>query len=579
MQNDITELYAILELIKAKGLTNNADVFYDEYNDNQEKLKADYVDKYVLRRLTKDHLNIPPMRVVILNVDLTKEQRDVYSLALKNKNNYLVSQFTNSGNIYQELRKICCHPAIDDPSKTVISGCKMILLDKLLARLKEEGHRVIIFTQLTSVVYLLKMYCDQRRYNYASLSAGSKDEDRQHQIDKFQNEDIFLFLATSRVGSLGVNLTAADTVILFDCDTNPQRDLQAIARCRRIGQTKPVTTYIFLCNNTIEKTRFDSSCSKLEVFEKILQPGVKTPIRPQDDISDQTLVDDDIDTIINAAPQAQLSESANLESGADVLNYSTCLDDINWDGSTDVTLYENLKKQEISVETVTELAQNINFSSNNPVDIEDAVLLFTLLDKIVLAMIDREIPLLNDIMTLLSQQINESTSQAKVSFIDKYNKIKSRLDRKRRPEANIKKKKVQISTPKKAIKVNSGERVIRSYSDSEDSEYEPHESGVSDTEPESDMDEDPTSNLEEDIKESRRSSKSLSKKSAGNENNNQFIKRSSPRTKAQPQVPSVSNVDEDSSDEEEEICVFFDIGTEIEHNTIASIRVKTEHQE
>lgn len=116
-----------------------------------------------------------------------------------------------------------------------------MLLDKLLPKLKGEGHKVLIFSQMVRMLDLLEYYCKAKRYSVERLDGKVVGKERQKAMDRFnQNEDSFVFLLSTRAGGVGINLTAADTCIIFDSDWNPQNDVQAMARCHRIGQKRKV---------------------------------------------------------------------------------------------------------------------------------------------------------------------------------------------------------------------------------------------------------------------------------------------------------------------------------------------------
>jgi SNF2 family DNA or RNA helicase len=116
---------------------------------------------------------------------------------------------------------------------------KLQLLDKLLPALRKDGHKVLIFSQMTKVLDILQDYCWLRSFGFCRLDGGVSYEDREAQIASFdQDPDKFIFLLSTRAGGLGINLTAADTCIIYDSDWNPQADLQAQDRCHRIGQTE-----------------------------------------------------------------------------------------------------------------------------------------------------------------------------------------------------------------------------------------------------------------------------------------------------------------------------------------------------
>ena len=125
------------------------------------------------------------------------------------------------------------------------SSGKLVLIDKLLPKLISGGHKVLIFSQMVRVLDILEDYLNFRKFVYERIDGGVRGNDRQAAIDRFckKGSDRNVFLLCTRAGGVGINLTAADTVIIFDSDWNPQNDIQAQARCHRIGQTQMVKVY------------------------------------------------------------------------------------------------------------------------------------------------------------------------------------------------------------------------------------------------------------------------------------------------------------------------------------------------
>lgn len=117
-----------------------------------------------------------------------------------------------------------------------------MLLDKLLPKLQAEGHKVLIFSQMTTMLDILQRFLAARGFTYERIDGTIRGQDRQAAIDRFSapGSDRFVFLLSTRAGGVGINLTAADTVIIYDSDWNPQNDIQAQARAHRIGQTEEV---------------------------------------------------------------------------------------------------------------------------------------------------------------------------------------------------------------------------------------------------------------------------------------------------------------------------------------------------
>ncbi|KAJ2559643.1 putative ATPase [Coemansia sp. RSA 1933] len=188
-----------------------------------------------------------------------------------------------------QQRKVCQHPYLFDfpvkypevpdseyliDEQIVRSSGKLLLLDRLLPVLFSKGHRVLIFSQFASVLTILECYAEMRKWEYCRIDGAVGQTDRQEAIVRFNtNPDIPLFFLTTRSGGLGINLTSADTVILFDSDWNPQQDLQAQDRVHRIGQKRPVIVYRLAiagsCENAmIKRARAKRKLEKLVIHEK-----------------------------------------------------------------------------------------------------------------------------------------------------------------------------------------------------------------------------------------------------------------------------------------------------------------------
>ncbi|CAC5377006.1 HELLS [Mytilus coruscus] len=195
-------------------------------------------------------------------------------------------------NIMMQLRKCCNHPYLleypltaDEQFKIdedLVSSCgKMVLLDRMLNHLKKAGHKVLIFSQMTKMLDILTDYCYLRKYSYCRLDGGYSLDERKEQMDAFNSDkEMFIFLLSTRAGGLGINLTAADTVILYDSDWNPQCDLQAQDRCHRIGQTEPVVVYRFVTANTIDQRIVERAAAKRKLEKMVIHKGkFKTGIK------------------------------------------------------------------------------------------------------------------------------------------------------------------------------------------------------------------------------------------------------------------------------------------------------------
>ncbi|XP_078268874.1 lymphoid-specific helicase [Rhinoraja longicauda] len=186
-------------------------------------------------------------------------------------------------NVLMLLRKCCNHPyLIEYPldcrtqqfqidEELVKSSGKFLILDRMLPELSKRGHKVLIFSQMTSLLDILMDYCYLRDYKYSRLDGSMSYTLREENINNFNNDpEVFLFLLSTRAGGLGINLTAADTVIIYDSDWNPQADLQAQDRCHRIGQSKPVVVYRLVTANTIDEKIVEKATAKRRLEKMVI---------------------------------------------------------------------------------------------------------------------------------------------------------------------------------------------------------------------------------------------------------------------------------------------------------------------
>uniref|UniRef100_A0AAA9TAY2 Helicase, lymphoid specific n=2 Tax=Bos TaxID=9903 RepID=A0AAA9TAY2_BOVIN len=186
-------------------------------------------------------------------------------------------------NIMMLLRKCCNHPYLIeypiDPvtqefkvdEELVTNSGKFLILDRMLPELKTRGHKVLLFSQMTRMLDILMDYCHFRNFNFSRLDGSMSYSEREKNIHSFNTDpDVFIFLVSTRAGGLGINLTAADTVIIYDSDWNPQSDLQAQDRCHRIGQTRPVVVYRLVTANTIDQKIVERAAAKRKLEKLII---------------------------------------------------------------------------------------------------------------------------------------------------------------------------------------------------------------------------------------------------------------------------------------------------------------------
>lgn len=180
-------------------------------------------------------------------------------------------------------------------NKLIIDSSKLARLDSLLRELKAGGHRVLIYFQMTKMIDLMEEYLIYRQYKYLRLDGASKISDRRDMVTDWQTRpELFVFLLSTRAGGLGINLTAADTVIFYDHDWNPSNDSQAMDRAHRLGQTKQVTVYRLITKGTIDERIVKLARNKKEVQDIVVGNKAYSEsgmAKPQEIVS--LLLDDD----------------------------------------------------------------------------------------------------------------------------------------------------------------------------------------------------------------------------------------------------------------------------------------------
>lgn len=300
LQNSLDELWALLNFLEPDQFSSEKD-FKDDFGSlssaaDVERLQT-LLKPLMLRRLKEDvEKSIPVKEETIVEVELTTIQKKYYRSILE-KNFSWLKQGASRGNVPNlinamiELRKCCIHPflirgaedqimeeygatnPIQQYEALIQASGKMVLIDKLLKKLKDGGHKVLIFSQMTKCLDLIQDYLRGRGWGYERIDGGVRGELRQAAIDRFSapESNSFVFLLCTRAGGVGINLTAADTCIIFDSDWNPQNDLQAQSRCHRIGQKKAVQIYRLIMRGTYEREMFDRASMKLGLDKAVLQ--------------------------------------------------------------------------------------------------------------------------------------------------------------------------------------------------------------------------------------------------------------------------------------------------------------------
>ncbi|CAJ2513290.1 Uu.00g014090.m01.CDS01 [Anthostomella pinea] len=345
IQNNLAELSSLLDFLNPGKVHIDEDLETLASADAQEKLQELHasIAPFILRRVKETvETDLPPKTEKIIRVELSDVQLEYYKNILTR--NYAALNEGNTGqkssllNIVMELKKVSNHPYMfpgceekvlngserreDQIKGLVASSGKMMLLDQLLAKLKKDNHRVLIFSQMVKVLDILGDYLRLRGYQFQRLDGTIGAGPRRLAINHFNAEDSqdFCFLLSTRAGGLGINLMTADTVIIFDSDWNPQADLQAMARAHRIGQKRPVTVYRLVSKETIEEEVLERARNKLLLEYLAIQAGVtddgkqfREEFKQKGLRIDEAKSADDIQWVLKMRSQKMFEQSGNQE--------------------------------------------------------------------------------------------------------------------------------------------------------------------------------------------------------------------------------------------------------------------------
>ncbi|KAL1839971.1 hypothetical protein VTJ49DRAFT_976 [Mycothermus thermophilus] len=297
LQNNLHELWALLNFL-LPDVFGDSEAF-DQWFSGQGRDQDTVVQQlhrvlrpFLLRRVKSDvEKSLLPKKEINVYIGMSEMQVKWYKKILEKD----IDAVNGAGgkresktrllNIVMQLRKCCNHPYLFEGAEPgppyttdehlVFNSGKMIVLDKLLKRMQAQGSRVLIFSQMSRLLDILEDYCVFRGYKYCRIDGSTAHEDRIAAIDEYNKpgSEKFIFLLTTRAGGLGINLTTADIVILYDSDWNPQADLQAMDRAHRIGQTKQVVVYRFVTDNAIEEKVLERAAQKLRLDQLVIQQG------------------------------------------------------------------------------------------------------------------------------------------------------------------------------------------------------------------------------------------------------------------------------------------------------------------
>lgn len=296
LQNNLDELFMLMHFLDA-GKFSSLEEFQEQFRDLSQEEQVGRLHKmlapHLLRRVKKDVMReLPPKKELILRVELSALQKEYYK-AILTRNYELLARRGGAqislNNVVMELRKLCGHPYMlegveeevkkgqDTYRQLLEASGKLLLMDKMMVKLKADGHRVLIYSQFKNMLDILEDWLTFKKWSYERIDGTISGADRQIRIDNFNapNSKRFCFLLSTRAGGLGINLATADTVIIYDSDWNPHADLQAMARAHRLGQTNKVMIYRLITRGSIEERMMQMTKKKM-VLEHLVVGRLKT---------------------------------------------------------------------------------------------------------------------------------------------------------------------------------------------------------------------------------------------------------------------------------------------------------------
>ncbi|KAK6162592.1 hypothetical protein DH2020_002433 [Rehmannia glutinosa] len=315
IQNNLTELWALMHFCMPlifgtlEQFLSNFKEAGDPSCQDAEKVKEQFkilkfvLGAFMLRRtksklIESGTLLLPPVTEITVMAPLTALQKKVYVSILRKELPKLLALASGASNaqslhnIVIQLRKACSHPYLfpgiepepyQEGEHLVQASGKLLILDQLLQKLHDSGHRVLLFAQMTHTLDILQDFIEMRKYTYERLDGSIRAEERFAAIRSFSQKSVmksaaadayqsspFIFLISTRAGGVGLNLVAADTVIFYEQDWNPQVDKQALQRAHRIGQSNHVLSINLVTGCTIEEVIMRRAERKLQLSHNVI---------------------------------------------------------------------------------------------------------------------------------------------------------------------------------------------------------------------------------------------------------------------------------------------------------------------
>lgn len=286
MENHLGELWSLFHFLMP-GFLGDQKQFGKLFRTPIEKFGDDERRQQLVRRVkpfmlrrTKQQVvaELPPKTEIIQSIDLLPKQRDLYESIRLTMHERIKSEIQEKGlnrsqivilDALLKLRQVCCDPRLLklEAARNVLESAKLEFLKDFLPEMIEEGRRILIFSQFTSMLALIEEELHVQNISYVKLTGQTKD--RATPIDMFQSGEVPLFLISLKAGGTGLNLTAADVVIHVDPWWNPAVEKQATDRAHRIGQDKPVFVYKLITVGTVEEKILSMQHKKAELLDGI----------------------------------------------------------------------------------------------------------------------------------------------------------------------------------------------------------------------------------------------------------------------------------------------------------------------
>ena len=286
LENSPEDLWSIFEFLHP-GLLGPLAAFRRKYvqNVNAGEMRSELsarIAPFILRRKKAEvYTEIPPKTEQTLYCEMDEAQRSLYEKFLQEsrarfkrlcEGDPKANRFEILSSLLR-MRQVCCDPALLEEGQQIRSA-KMELLKELLFQTIDSGHKVLLFSQFTSLLSIVRKHLDAQGIRYEYLDGTTKD--RMERVDSFNNNaDIPLFLLSLKAGGLGLNLTSADTVILYDPWWNPAAEAQAADRTHRIGQTKSVNCIKLLVKDSVEEKVLELQKHKSNLFRDLVEASTE----------------------------------------------------------------------------------------------------------------------------------------------------------------------------------------------------------------------------------------------------------------------------------------------------------------